>query len=60
MLRSLLEERFKLKIRTETRDLSAYAVTVANGGLKLEKSAIEEKDCPADTDNGDAVCTAKR
>jgi uncharacterized protein (TIGR03435 family) len=35
MLRALLEERFNLKIRRETREVPAYALTVAKGGLKL-------------------------
>ena len=35
MLQTLLEERFKLKIHHETREVPAYALTVAKGGLKL-------------------------
>jgi bla regulator protein BlaR1 len=35
MLQTLLEERFKLKIRRETREVPAYALTVAKGGAKL-------------------------
>jgi uncharacterized protein (TIGR03435 family) len=35
MLQSLLEDRFKLKVHRETRDLPAYALTAAKGGLKL-------------------------
>jgi uncharacterized protein (TIGR03435 family) len=35
MLRTLLEERFKLKVRRETREVPAYALTVAKGGPKL-------------------------
>lgn len=35
MLRALLEERFKLKIRRETREVPAYALTVAKGGARL-------------------------
>jgi uncharacterized protein (TIGR03435 family) len=35
MLRSLLEDRFQLKIHRETRDLPAYALVAAKGGLKL-------------------------
>lgn len=35
MLQTLLEERFKLKIRRETREVPAYALTVAKGGPKL-------------------------
>ena len=35
MLQALLEERFKVKIRRETREVPAYALTVAKGGPKL-------------------------
>ncbi len=43
MLRSLLEDRFKLKVHRETRLMPAYALTIAKGGLKLPKAA--EGDC---------------
>jgi len=35
MLQSLLEDRFQLKVHRETRELPAYALTAAKGGLKL-------------------------
>jgi uncharacterized protein (TIGR03435 family) len=35
MLQSLLEERFHLKFHRETREVTAYALTVAKNGLKL-------------------------
>jgi uncharacterized protein (TIGR03435 family) len=35
MLQTLLEDRLKLKIHHETREVPAYALTVAKGGLKL-------------------------
>jgi len=38
MLRYLLEERFHLKLRRETREVPAYALTVAKSGLKLRPS----------------------
>lgn len=38
MLLSLLEDRFKLKIRRVSRDVPAYALTVAKGGPKLHPS----------------------
>jgi len=38
MLRALLEERFHLKLRRETREVPAYALTVAKSGLKLDRS----------------------
>jgi uncharacterized protein (TIGR03435 family) len=38
MMRKLLEDRFELKIRRETRDLSVYALTIAKGGIKMTQS----------------------
>jgi|HubBroStandDraft_1064217.scaffolds.fasta_scaffold117195_1 uncharacterized protein (TIGR03435 family) len=37
MLRALLEDRFKLKIHRETKEVPVYALTVAKGGLKLQR-----------------------
>ena len=45
MLQNLLADRFKLVMRTETKEVPVYAVTVAKGGPKLQKAAVEEKDC---------------
>ena len=36
MLQSLIEERFHLKMRRETRQLPAYVLTVAKGGPKMK------------------------
>jgi uncharacterized protein (TIGR03435 family) len=36
MMQALLEERFHLKIHRETREVAAYIMTVAKGGLKLQ------------------------
>jgi uncharacterized protein (TIGR03435 family) len=38
MLQGLLEERFHLKIRHDTRDIDVYAMVVAKGGTKLQPS----------------------
>ncbi len=38
MLRTLIEERFQLRFRRETKELTAYALTVAKGGAKLEEN----------------------
>jgi uncharacterized protein (TIGR03435 family) len=38
MVRELLEERFQLKLHTETRTLPAYDLLVAKGGMKLQPS----------------------
>jgi uncharacterized protein (TIGR03435 family) len=35
MLRTLLEDRFKLKLRRETREMPVYLLTVGRGGFKL-------------------------
>ena len=37
-MQALLEERFRLKIRHQSREVPVYALTVANGGPKLEPS----------------------
>jgi len=39
MLQALLEERFGLQVRHETKDGPIYALMVAKGGLKAKKSA---------------------
>jgi len=36
MLRALLEDRFKMKVHRETREVPVYALTVAKGGPKLQ------------------------
>ncbi len=38
MVQSLLEDRFQLKFRRETRELPAYELTVAKGGAKVKLS----------------------
>ena len=43
MLQTLLAERFHLRVHRETRELSAYVLTVARGGAKLTPS--KEGDC---------------
>jgi uncharacterized protein (TIGR03435 family) len=47
MLQALLEDRFKLKLHRETREVPVYALTVAKSGLKLKP--LQKPDCtPAD------------
>jgi uncharacterized protein (TIGR03435 family) len=46
MAQALLADRFKLKIRRETKEIPVYVLTVAKGGPKLQRADIEEKDCP--------------
>ncbi len=50
MIRGLLAARFRLVMQVENKTMSVYALTVASGGPKLQKSAIAEKDCTFDTD----------
>jgi uncharacterized protein (TIGR03435 family) len=38
MLQVLLEDRFKLKVHREIRELPVYELTVAKGGLKMQQS----------------------
>jgi uncharacterized protein (TIGR03435 family) len=45
MLRSLLADRFKLQVHIEVHDAPVYALVIAKGGPKLQKAAVEEKDC---------------
>ena len=49
MIRGLLADRFRLVMRVENKTMSVYALTVASGGPKLQKSAITEKDCTFNT-----------
>ena len=41
MMQALLEDRFKLKIHRETREVPVYALVVTKGGLKLPSSKVE-------------------
>jgi uncharacterized protein (TIGR03435 family) len=45
MLRALLEDRFKLKIHRETKEMPVYALTVAKSGFKLHP--LKEDGCVA-------------
>jgi uncharacterized protein (TIGR03435 family) len=45
MIRAVLADRFRLVMRIENKTMPVYALTVASGGPKLQKSAIAEKDC---------------
>ncbi len=59
MLQALLEDRFKLSVHRETREVPVYALTVAQGGPKLEpfQGSCTPRDFdkpPSDTDCGTA------
>ena len=49
MIRALLADRFKLVMRVEQRTMPVYALTVASGGPKLQKSTIAQSECRFDT-----------
>ncbi|MBV8845310.1 MAG: TIGR03435 family protein [Bryobacterales bacterium] len=49
MLQTLLADRFKLVMRRETKEEPVYAAVVARGGPKLQKAAVDEKDCKDST-----------
>ncbi|HEY1335881.1 MAG TPA: TIGR03435 family protein [Bryobacteraceae bacterium] len=49
MLQSMLEERFKLTVHREKKDLPAYALVVAKSGLKMKESV---EDPPPATGDG--------
>ena len=40
MMRALLEDRFRLKARRETRDLSVWNLSAAKGGIKLPPAKV--------------------
>ena len=46
MIRKLLKERFQLTTHTDTKELSAYALTLAKGGPKLTKSEGDPEGLP--------------
>jgi uncharacterized protein (TIGR03435 family) len=41
LLQSLLEDRFQLKTKVETRELPVYALVVANGGIKMKEVQMD-------------------
>jgi uncharacterized protein (TIGR03435 family) len=61
MLRTLLEDRFKLAVHHETKDMPGYALVVAKGGFKLKP--VEPNGSSGTTSNGGAhvrTLTAKK
>ncbi|MBV9341535.1 MAG: TIGR03435 family protein, partial [Acidobacteria bacterium] len=50
MIRELLADRFRLVMGVKHETMSVYALTVADGGPKLQRSALSEKDCTFNTD----------
>lgn len=64
MVRSMLEDRFQLKVHHDSKDFSVYALTVAKSGLKMKESPLDENppDNPkaADATNVDVSAGAGR
>ena len=54
MLRAMLADRFKLVMRIDQKKMPVYALTVASGGPKLQKSPIADQDCIVDTSSPDS------
>jgi uncharacterized protein (TIGR03435 family) len=55
MLRSLLEDRFKLIVRRELREVPVYAIVVSKRGARLQKAKLEERDCAGEISSWDGV-----
>src|SRR5205823_314044 len=51
MLQSLLADRFKVRIRRETKEVPVYAMVVGKNGAKLQKSTIDDTRCSATSTN---------
>jgi uncharacterized protein (TIGR03435 family) len=49
MIRQLLADHFGLVLRVENKTMPVYALTLASGGPKLQKSAITSEDCAFNT-----------
>ena len=60
LMQSLLEDRFQLKARVETRDLPAYALVGDKGGTKIKEVVMKKKelDPPPNVDN--YLCSLRR
>ena len=61
MLRSLLEERFQLKIHREQRQVPDYELVVAKGGPKLQPGRVEpDPNAPKERDGKPAMSSSLR
>lgn len=59
MLQALLADRFKLKLHKETKELPAYVLVVAKGGIKFHESK-EEGELAAEPDKNHLTVTLKK
>lgn len=55
MLKSLLEERFKIKTHMDSKEFPVYALVAAKGGFKLKETPSEAGAEPAEAGRGAAV-----
>jgi uncharacterized protein (TIGR03435 family) len=55
MLQALLEDRFKLVVRRETKELPVYVVMVGKNGPKVPRAKIQQDGCPDDPAVTDAI-----
>jgi uncharacterized protein (TIGR03435 family) len=58
LLQSLLEDRFKLVVHRETKDLPAYALVVVKNGLKIKELPPDPEPDASDPDKGKVDVTA--
>lgn len=49
-VQTLLADRFQLTAHIEKRNMPVYVITVAPAGPKLEKSPVDESNCPGGSD----------
>jgi len=47
MLQTLLADRFKVRIRRETKEVPVYSMVVGRSGARLQKSTVDETRCTA-------------
>jgi len=47
MLQTLLEDRFKVRVRRETKDVAVYALVAGKNGPKVQKSVMDDTRCTA-------------
>jgi len=58
MLKTLLEERFQMKVHRETKEFPVYGLVVAKGGLKMKESPADPQTDGADRTKAPVTVTA--
>jgi uncharacterized protein (TIGR03435 family) len=56
MMQALLADRFGLTMRRDPKEQPVYALTIAKGGPKLDKSKTQEADCDAAPPDAPRIC----